>query len=78
MKFYFYKPFKNILQVDNEQFNKILGLIKTGNKQGAKLVAGGARHGNKGYFIEPTVFSDVDDSMTIAQEEASINILIEI
>lgn len=57
-------------QIDNEQMNKILGLIETGKKQGAKLVAGGERCKNlSGYFVEPTVFADVKDDMTIAREE---------
>ncbi len=43
--------------------------INTGKKENAKLVAGGNRVGDKGYFIEPTVFADVKDDMTIAQEE---------
>ena len=33
------------------------------------MLCGGKRHGNKGYFIEPTVFSNVTDDMTIAKEE---------
>jgi aldehyde dehydrogenase (NAD+) len=56
-------------QVDKEQMDKILGLIKTGEKEGAKLLAGGARHGSKGYFVQPTLFSDVEDHHTIAKEE---------
>lgn len=48
---------------------KILHLIDSGKKQGAKLVAGGSRHGDKGYFVQPTVFADVKDYMTIANEE---------
>jgi len=56
-------------QIDSEQFNKILGLIDTGKKEGAKMHCGGNRHGDKGYFIQPTVFSDVTDDMTIAKEE---------
>jgi aldehyde dehydrogenase (NAD+) len=56
-------------QVDNIQFEKILGYISTGQKEGAKLLTGGKRWGDKGYFIEPTVFSDVSDNMTIAKEE---------
>lgn len=57
-------------QVDKEQLTKILGLIETGKKQGAKLVAGGGRAaGLDGYFVEPTVFADVTDNMTIAREE---------
>ncbi|EDO36183.1 predicted protein [Nematostella vectensis] len=56
-------------QVDEEQFNKILGLIESGKQQGAKVECGGGRHGNKGYFVEPTVFSGVQDDMRIAKEE---------
>lgn len=50
--------------------SKILHLIDSGKKQGAKLVAGGSRHGDKGYFVQPTVFANVKDNMTIAKEEA--------
>ena len=56
-------------QVDEVQFEKILGLIESGNKEGAKLECGGKRWGDKGYFIEPTIFSNVTDEMRIAKEE---------
>lgn len=57
-------------QVNKEQMEKILSLIETGKKQGAKLVAGGSRpQGLPGYFVQPTVFADVQDEMTIAREE---------
>jgi len=56
-------------QVDQDQFNKVMGYIDAGKKEKAKLVAGGNRVGEKGYFIEPTVFADVQDNMKIAQEE---------
>jgi len=56
-------------QVDQEQFNKIMGYIDSGKKEGARLLAGGGRVGNKGFFIEPTVFADVQDDMKIAREE---------
>lgn len=59
-------------QVDQEQLTKILSLIESGKKEGAKLVAGGNRYaGLPGYFVEPTVFADVTDDMTIAREEVS-------
>lgn len=48
---------------------KILELIESGKKEGAKLLCGGGRKGDKGYFIENTVFSDVTDNMRIAKEE---------
>lgn len=56
-------------QIDLEQQTRILDLIKTGKKQGAKLVAGGNRASDTGYFVEPTVFSDVKDNMDIATTE---------
>ena len=58
-----------MFQVDKEQFDKIMDLIESGKKEGAKLECGGARHGDKGYFVQPTVFSDVKDDMRIAKEE---------
>lgn len=56
-------------QIDDRQFKKILEYIETGKKEGAKLEAGGVRVGEEGYFIAPTVFSNVTDDMTIAKEE---------
>ena len=44
--------------MDKEQFDKILDLIESGKKEGAKLECGGGRHGDKGYFIQPTVSSN--------------------
>ncbi len=55
-------------QVDQEQLDKILALIDSGVKQGARLMTGGKRAGDKGYFVEPTVFADVEDHMTIMRE----------
>lgn len=57
------------IQVDRIQFDKILGCIEEGKKSGAKLMCGGKRWGDKGYYIEPTVFADVDQNSTIAREE---------
>lgn len=56
-------------QIDEEQFNRILGLIESGKTEGATLQCGGGRWGEEGYFIQPTVFSDVKDDMRIAREE---------
>ncbi|XP_010137188.1 PREDICTED: retinal dehydrogenase 1 isoform X2 [Buceros rhinoceros silvestris] len=56
-------------QIDKEQFKKILDLIESGKKEGAKLECGGGPWGDKGYFIQPTVFSNVTDDMRIAKEE---------
>jgi aldehyde dehydrogenase (NAD+) len=53
------------------QRNRVEGYIAKGVAQGAKLVAGGGRpkHLEKGWYVEPTVFAEVDNSYTIAQEE---------
>lgn len=56
-------------QVDDEMFNKVLSYIDFGKKDGAKLEFGGKKLGNEGYFVEPTVFSNVTDDMRIAKEE---------
>ncbi|XP_053736847.1 aldehyde dehydrogenase, mitochondrial-like [Synchiropus splendidus] len=56
-------------QVDQEQFSKILGYISSGKREGAKLMCGGDAATDRGYFIQPTVFGDVQDNMTIAREE---------
>jgi aldehyde dehydrogenase (NAD+) len=56
-------------QVSQEQLDKILGYIDIGQKQGAKLVTGGARVGSKGFFVSPTIFDGVRDDMTIAKDE---------
>lgn len=56
-------------QVDDEMFNKVLSYIDFGKKDGAKLEFGGSRIGTEGYFVQPTVFSNVTDDMRIAREE---------
>jgi len=56
-------------QVDLEQRDKVLSYIKSGVAQGAKLQTGGDKWGEQGFFVQPTVFSDVTDDMTICKEE---------
>ncbi|KAJ8773814.1 hypothetical protein K2173_008277 [Erythroxylum novogranatense] len=56
-------------QVDSEQLEKILGYIRSGIESGATLETGGERFGNKGYYVQPTVFSNVKDDMLIAKDE---------
>jgi len=56
-------------QVDEEQFKKVLGYIQSGVAEGACLRAGGGKYGDTGYFVQPTVFSDVTDEMKICKEE---------
>ncbi len=58
--------------VSENQWNKIQGLIAKGEEEGARLIAGGQGRPeghDKGYFVKPTVFADVDPTMTIAREE---------
>jgi aldehyde dehydrogenase (NAD+) len=56
-------------QVSQEQCDRILGYIESGKKEGAQLLLGGKRIGNRGYFVEPTIFTNVKDEMKIAKEE---------
>uniref|UniRef100_A0A804NVP6 Aldehyde dehydrogenase domain-containing protein n=1 Tax=Zea mays TaxID=4577 RepID=A0A804NVP6_MAIZE len=56
-------------QIDGEQFNKILRYVQSGVDSGATLVAGGDRVGDRGFYIQPTVFADAKDEMKIAREE---------
>ncbi|GAD97745.1 aldehyde dehydrogenase [Paecilomyces variotii No. 5] len=56
-------------QVSKAQFERIMGYIDDGKKAGAKVLVGGERHGEQGYYIQPTVFTDVTQDMKIVQEE---------
>lgn len=56
-------------QIDEEMMTKTLKYIDAGKKEGAKLETGGKRLGAKGFFVEPTVFSNVTDNMSIATDE---------
>ncbi|MBU0530651.1 MAG: aldehyde dehydrogenase family protein [Candidatus Aenigmatarchaeota archaeon] len=49
--------------------DKSHGYVQIGKREGAKLICGGDYHGNKGFFYQPTLFTDVDPDMRIAQEE---------
>jgi acyl-CoA reductase-like NAD-dependent aldehyde dehydrogenase len=57
--------------VSAEQYQKVMGYIEQGKRHGAKVRFGGGRpkHLNKGYFVEPTVFDDVDPKLSIARDE---------
>lgn len=57
--------------VSKRQMDRVMSYIELGKKEGATLIAGGKARPDKGggYFIEPTCFADVDNSMRIAQEE---------
>ena len=56
-------------QIDEKQFNKIMQFIDKGQEEGATLLTGGKRVGKRGFFIEPTIFSSVEDNMKIATDE---------
>ncbi|KAF5459058.1 hypothetical protein F2P56_023046 [Juglans regia] len=56
-------------QVDKMQHEKVLSYIEHGKREGATLLTGGRSLGEKGYFIEPTIFSDVNEEMLIAKDE---------
>lgn len=56
-------------QVSQLQYDRIMGYIKAGKEEGAKVEIGGERHGDKGFFIQPTIFSNVTPKMKIMQEE---------
>lgn len=66
-------PFESLTtqgpQVSADQQAKVLGFIESAKAEGAKLLTGGKKHGDKGFFVEPTVFCDVQDHMKIAQQE---------
>jgi len=56
-------------QVSQLQYDRIMEYIEHGKKAGAKIETGGERHGKEGYFIQPTIFSNVTEDMKIMQEE---------
>jgi aldehyde dehydrogenase (NAD+) len=56
-------------QVSAEQQQRVQGYVEAGMKDGAELLVGGSKHAGPGYFVEPTVFGNVTDDMTIAKEE---------
>jgi acyl-CoA reductase-like NAD-dependent aldehyde dehydrogenase len=55
--------------VSKEQFNRVNGYIDAGRNEGAKAALGGEIRTGKGYFVDPTIFTDVKNSMKIAREE---------
>ncbi|KXG49754.1 Aldehyde/histidinol dehydrogenase [Penicillium griseofulvum] len=59
-------------QVTKDQFDRVVSYMETGKREGARLVCGGKAYKNaqgKGFYVAPTVFADVTDSMTIVQDE---------
>ncbi|MBU6460546.1 MAG: aldehyde dehydrogenase family protein [Proteobacteria bacterium] len=55
--------------ISESQMNRVMDYIHIGEKEGASLVSGGERLGNKGYFLSPAVFANVKHDMRISQEE---------
>jgi len=55
--------------VSEEQLNRVCGFLDSGMEQGAKAVTGGKRHGDRGYFVQPTVLVNTNDTMKVVQEE---------
>ncbi|WP_061290467.1 aldehyde dehydrogenase family protein [Herbidospora cretacea] len=55
--------------VSDEQFRRVTGYLESGRAEGARTVAGGQRHGDKGYFVQPTVITDTTSDMAIVREE---------
>lgn len=55
--------------VSTEQQSRVLNYIEKGLNEGAELLTGGGKPRDEGYFVEPTIFADVNDEMTIAKEE---------
>jgi phenylacetaldehyde dehydrogenase len=55
--------------VSAEQLNRVCGYLESGFSEGARATAGGERHGDKGYFVKPTVLVDTNEKMKVVQEE---------
>ncbi|KPP96295.1 aldehyde dehydrogenase [Erythrobacter sp. HL-111] len=55
--------------VSQKQFDRVTGYVRQGEAEGAEIVSGGRRHGNTGYFIEPTVIAKTTNDMTVVREE---------
>jgi aldehyde dehydrogenase (NAD+) len=55
--------------ISEHQMQTVLNYIEVGKREGASKVTGGARVGDRGYFIEPTIFANVGHEMRISQEE---------
>jgi aldehyde dehydrogenase (NAD+) len=59
--------------VSRDQFERVLQYIRTGQSEGATLACGGAEAAaERGFFVQPTIFTDVRDDMTIAKGAAAL------
>jgi phenylacetaldehyde dehydrogenase len=55
--------------ISDEQFEKVLGYLDHGRREGAETVVGGKRHGDRGYFVQPTVLTNTAPTMKVEREE---------
>lgn len=55
--------------VSQKQFDRVTAYIEAGIKEGAEIAAGGRRHGNQGFFLEPTIISHTTNRMKVVREE---------
>ncbi len=55
--------------INKKQFDTVMDYVKIGKDEGAEILTGGKRAGDKGFYIEPTVFVNADNKMRISQEE---------
>jgi phenylacetaldehyde dehydrogenase len=55
--------------ISKRQFDRVMGFISSGTTEGAELLTGGNRHGESGFYVEPTVFATVSPRAKIAREE---------
>lgn len=55
--------------VSDRQLERVTAYVDSGVREGASIVTGGKRHGDRGYFLEPTILADTDASMTVRREE---------
>src|ERR1700744_879068 len=55
--------------VSKTQFDRVTGFLRSGKEEGARTVTGGTRHGETGFFVEPTVLDGTSDKMRVYQEE---------
>jgi len=55
--------------ISRQQMESVLSYVHTGREEGARLTHGGSRVGDQGYFVQPTIFTEVNNDMKIAREE---------
>jgi phenylacetaldehyde dehydrogenase len=55
--------------ISDEQFEKVLGFLESGHSEGAESVIGGGRHGDRGYFVQPTILTNTHNEMKVVREE---------